>query len=669
MPFGLTKPSDTSRERTVRVLLPLPLGDGYDYLVPPELSIEIGQFVTVPLGKKESVGVVWAEGSGEVSSSKLKAIKSVFDLEPLPEVTRSFVDWVASYTLTPPGLILKMVMGGQLRPLKDKDKIDDPLPDPDYALRHFSPEQQEAVSQLVTDVQSGGFTVTLLDGVTGSGKTEVYAEALAQCFRSGKQALVLLPEIAMTAALFQRLTDRFGIAPTLWHSELTDKQRRLNWHAIKQGKAKFILGARSALFLPYHDLGLIVVDEEHEGAYKQEEGVIYHGRDMAVVRGHLGKIPVVLASATPSLETLHNVEQGKYKHLILQSRFGKARMPHLELIDLRYEKMNAQTFIAPPLLEALSKTIANGQQSMLFLNRRGYAPLTLCRACGHRLQCPSCTSWLIEHKRTSRLHCHQCGYSTALPRACPACEAEDKFAACGPGIERIAEEIAATLPQARFAVMASDTMDGPKGAEDLIRQMEDHELDLLIGTQIMAKGYHFPRLTLVGVIDADLGLAGGDPRAAERTFQLLQQVAGRSGRAEDAGTVYLQTTNPDHPVMKALIKGDRDAFMRAEMRERQTYHLPPFGRLAGITVSGEDRTQVVQLAQHIAATAPQDGRMKILGPAPAPFAVLRGKTRYRLTIQAQKNVNVSAAIAAWLAPLTIPRTLKVQVDIDPYSFL
>ena len=663
------KPCETRSQRTVRVLLPLPLGHGYDYLVPPDLSIKIGSFVTVPLGKKESLGIVWDNGEGAVEASKLKAIKAILDLEPLPKATRAFVDWVAGYTLTPPGSILKMLLGGQLRPLKEKDKLEYPLPDPTHRVREFSSEQQKAVQSLVDDVLASKYAVTLLDGVTGSGKTEVYAEALAACFKEGKQGLVLLPEIAMTAALFDRLTDRFGVAPTLWHSGLSEKQRRLNWNAIKQGKAKFILGARSALFLPYENLGVIVVDEEHEAAYKQEEGVIYHGRDMAVVRAHLGQIPIILASATPSLETLHNVQQGKYKHLVLQSRFGKARMPKIELIDLRHEKMSAQSFISPPLLDNLKKTIESGHQSMLFLNRRGYAPLTLCRACGNRLQCPSCTSWLIEHKRTGRLHCHQCGYSTALPKVCPSCEAEDKFAACGPGIERIAEEVAAQLPNARFAIMASDTLDGPQAAEALVKQMADHELDLLIGTQIMAKGYHFPRLTLVGVIDADLGLTGGDPRAAERTFQLLQQVAGRSGRAEDKGTVFLQTTNPDHPVMRALIKGDRDAFMRAEMRERQNYHLPPFGRLAGLTVSGTDRKQVIQVAQMLAAAAPQNDRMRILGPAPAPFVLLRGKTRYRLSVQAARTVNLPAAIEAWISPLLIPRSIKLQIDIDPYSFL
>ncbi|HAX91492.1 MAG TPA: primosomal protein N' [Rhodospirillaceae bacterium] len=654
---------------TVRVLLPLPVGDGYDYLVPDNLSIENGSFVTVPFGRKETIGIVWGEGSGGIEVSKLKPIKGVLDLTPLDATTRRFVDWVAGYTLTPAGSILKMVLGGQLRELKDKDKLSDALPDPDHGTPTLTADQHTAATKLVEAVKKNAFSVTLLDGVTGSGKTEVFCEAIAQCLKEGRQALVLLPEIAMTAALFSRLEKRFGIAPTLWHSNITEKQRRLNWHAIKQGKARFILGARSALFLPYDNLGLIVVDEEHEGAYKQEEGVIYHGRDMAVVRGNLGHVPVILASATPSLETMHNVQQGKYQHVVLKSRFGEAAMPAINIIDLRHEKMPSQSFISDPLLEALTQTLAAGQQAMLFLNRRGYAPLTLCRACGNRLQCPSCTSWLIEHKRTSRLHCHQCGYSTKLPDVCPACGAEDKFAACGPGIERIAEEIAERLPAARTAIMASDTLDGAKAAEALIKQMDDHEIDLLIGTQIMAKGYHFPRLTLVGVIDADLGLSGGDPRAAERTFQLLQQVAGRSGRAEDAGTVYLQTTQPDHPVMQALIKGERDAFMKAEMRERQNYHLPPFGRLATITIAGEDRAQVVKVAQMIAAAAPQNKNMRILGPAPAVFAILRGKIRYRLMIQAARNVALSPAIQAWLAPLTIPRTIKVQIDIDPYSFL
>jgi len=675
---------------TVAVLMPLPLSDAYDYL--PEIdSAPKGAIVEVPIGKKQSVGVIWGPGAGGVSEEKLKPILRALDLPPLPEVTRAFVDWVADYTVTPPGAVLKMVFGSpRLLQLKKNDVVASPPPDPDHHAPELTAEQKKAADILIEKVggsrleargssknspvsslrpPASSFSVTLLDGVTGSGKTEVYCEAIAACFRAGKQALVLLPEIAMTAALLDRFKERFGIAPTQWHSELSEKQRRLNWHAIARGEAKFIVGARSALFLPYPDLGLIVVDEEHEAAYKQEEGVIYHARDMAVVRGHLGGIPVILSSATPSLETLHNVQQKKYGHVTLLHRYGKAKMPHIELVDLRQFKLPAQNFISPPLLEALQQTIAGGHQAMLFLNRRGYAPLTLCRACGHRLNCPNCTSWLIEHKQFHKLQCHHCNFTMPLPEKCPNCGAEGRFAACGPGVERIAEEVKAVLPEARFAIMASDTLPGPKAAEELVHQMANQELDILIGTQVMAKGYHFPRLTLVGVVDADLGLAGGDPRAAERTFQLLQQVAGRSGRGSDPGRVLLQTTAPDHPVMQALLKGDRDAFMAAEMKERTAYHLPPMSRLASVTVSGRDVKKVIALANELAAAAPQDDKLRILGPAPAPFAMLRGRYRHRLLIQAPRNVDLPKLLRQWTGAVKIPHALRVLVDVDPYSFL
>jgi primosomal protein N' (replication factor Y) len=344
-------------------------------------------------------------------------------------------------------------------------------------------------------------------------------------------------------------------------------------------------------------------------------------------------------------------------------------MPAIELVDMRKYKMTAQEFISPPLFGGLKKTIADGQQAMLFLNRRGYAPLTLCRGCGHRLQCPQCTSWLTEHKKSERLHCHHCGFTMKLPDRCPSCDAVGKFAACGPGVERVAEEVKKRLPEARFAVMASDTLDSPQAAQDLVDKMANRELDILIGTQIMAKGYHFPRLTLVGVVDGDLGLAGGDPRAAERTFQLLQQMAGRSGRGSDAGRVLLQTTSPEHPVMQAIIKGDRDAFMDTELREREAYRLPPYWRLASLTVSGDDMNAVIKAAQGLATNAPQSDQLRILGPAPAPFAMLRGKYRHRLMIQAPRSVNLSSVLRHWLANVKLPRNLRLLVDIDPYSFL
>ena len=655
---------------TTRVLLPLPLAEAYDYLSLGDLPPAPGTIVIVPFGSRQMTGVVWGKSHSTLPFSKLKQITSVVDLPPLPDSIRSFIDWVANYTVTPAGAVLKMVFGSMkiIQP-KRNDQFTNTPPDPDWHQPDLSEDQKKAAHNLVAKVTAGIFSVTLLDGVTGSGKTEVFCEAIAQALRNDRQALVLLPEIAMTAALIDRFAARFGVRPVEWHSELSEKQRRINWHAIMHGEAKFILGARSALFLPYADLGLIVVDEEHESAYKQEEGVIYHGRDMAVVRASVGRIPIILSSATPSLETAFNVQQGKYDHVTLLQRFGKAAMPHIATIDIREQNLSSREFISPPLFEALQKTIQDKKQSMLFLNRRGYAPLTLCRACGNRLKCPYCTSWLIEHKHSKRLHCHHCDFSMKLPDRCPSCSAENKFAACGPGVERVAEEIKRKLPDARVAIMASDTLDGPKGAQKLVDQMEQSELDILIGTQIMAKGYHFPRLTFVGVIDADLGLSGGDPRAAERTFQLLQQVAGRSGRAEDAGRVMLQTTSPQHPVMQALIKGDRNAFMTAELQEREAYHLPPFWRLASITVAGVDIKQVIGLADRLAAKAPQDAMIKVLGPAPAPFAMLRGRYRHRLMLQAPRNVNLSAVIRQWLALVTIPHSLKVMVDIDPYSFL
>jgi primosomal protein N' (replication factor Y) len=662
-------PAEPVSGDTVRVMLPVPVGNGYDYLYRGKYPPADGSLVEVPFGQRSLIGIVWGKGLGDVAASKLKSVYGVLDVLPLPEVSRTFTDWVANYTLTPPGLIAKMVLGGTFKPLKARDRVPVTAINPDHHQPQLSGSQRTAATELIAMVQAASFNTALLDGVTGSGKTEVYCEAVAEALRLGRQALILLPEIAMTAALIDRFTARFGERPIEWHSELPLRQRRLNWHAIASGKAKFVVGARSALFLPYPELGVIIVDEEHESAYKQEEGVIYHGRDMAVVRANLGNIPVVLASATPSLETMQNVEQGKYRHIKLQERFGKAIMPAIAAVDLRLEKMPVQSYLSDPVIKGLEQAVAQGQQAMLFLNRRGYAPLTLCRRCGHRLNCPNCTSWLIEHKATGRLQCHHCDYSSFLPKHCPSCQAEGSFAACGPGVERVAEEVKRRLPNIRFALMASDLIAGPKGAEDLVHQMNDHAIDLLIGTQIMAKGYHFPRLTFVGVVDADLGLSGGDPRAAERTFQLLQQVAGRAGRAQDPGHVLLQTTAPEHPVMKALIAGDRDAFYHAEMRERQIYRLPPFSRLASITVSSLDQKEALHTAEDIAAAAPINERLRVLGPAPPPFALLRGRHRMRLMVQADKSIALSAVIRDWLRQVKTARQAKVVVDIDPYSFL
>ncbi|WP_343717959.1 primosomal protein N' [Inquilinus sp.] len=719
---------------TVRVLLPLPLAEAYDYAVPEGLDLAPGSYVEVPLGRLRRVGVIWGPGTGQVARARLKPVLHRFDLPPLPEVARNFIDRVARYTLSPPGAVLRMTLSstGALEPPKpivayrradlppEGAKLSaarrrvlgvledgparlpaelareagcgtavikgmaeaglletvllpgfDPVPQPDLSRPRavLGETQREAADRLIDAVADGGYSTTLLDGVTGSGKTEVYFEAVAAALAAGKQVLVLLPEIALSAHWLDRFAARFGVRPTEWHSELTSVQRRRNWRAVAFGEARVVVGARSALFLPYPDLGLIVVDEEHESAFKQEDGVVYQARDMAVLRGHLGGFPVVLASATPSLETLANVEAGRYGALELPSRHGTARLPSVTAIDMRRESPPRGRFLSPTLREAVVETLAAGEQAMLFLNRRGYAPLTLCRHCGHRLECPHCTAWLVEHRLAGRLECHHCGHRAPLPKTCPSCQAEGSFAACGPGVERIAEEVDATLPEARWQIVASDTFSGPQAIADLTADLASGAVNLLIGTQILAKGHHFPGLTLVGVVDADLGLAGGDLRAAERTWQLLHQVGGRAGRGEKPGRVLLQSFMPDHPVMQTLVADDRDGFLASEAEARRSRGLPPYGKLVALIVSGPDRGAVDRVAQDLGRAAPQGDGMMVLGPADAPLAMLRGRHRRRLLLKADRRIGVQSLVAEWVSRVQVPGTVRVQVDIDPYSFL
>jgi primosomal protein N' (replication factor Y) len=542
-------------------------------------------------------------------------------------------------------------------------------PDPEHPGPALSDAQAEAAAALRAAVAAQAFSVTLLDGVTGSGKTEVYHEAIAECLRQGRQALVLLPEIALSSQWLDRFGARFGTAPAVWHSDLSSRTRRLTWRAVAEGAAPVVVGARSALFLPFPDLGLVVVDEEHETAFKQEDGVIYHARDMAVVRARLCAATTVLVSATPSLETMANVEAGRYRHATLPTRHGGARLPTVTTIDMRATPPERGRFLSPPLIAAVNATLAQGEQAMLFLNRRGYAPLTLCRHCGHRMACPNCTAWLVEHRALRRLQCHHCGHAIPIPEACPACGAAHSLAAVGPGVERITEEAAALFPEARRLVMASDTLPGPHAAGAAARAIAAREVDLVVGTQIVAKGWHFPHLTLVGVVDADLGLAGGDLRAAERTVQLLHQVAGRAGRAEAPGQVLLQTFSPEHPVMQTLVAGDLAAFMAQEAAQRRPGNWPPYGRLAAIIVSADRAEDADALARDIGTAAPRGDGLVVLGPAPAPLTVLRGRHRRRLLLKTRRDVPVQPILRAWLARITVPRGARVDVDVDPVSFL
>jgi primosomal protein N' (replication factor Y) (superfamily II helicase) len=731
------------------VLAPVAVDTAYSYRIPAELDLRPGDFVEVPLGSRHTTGVIWAVHAG-AGGDNLKAIASVRDWARLRKPLRDLIDWVSRWTLAPRGMVLRMatrapeaadppapkfgvqktgkaptrstparervlaaLADGALLPksalaeaaecgpgvidsLVDDGALEvvalppEPLaliPNPEFAPAKLEPDQAEAAQALVAAVESQTFSASLLEGVTGSGKTEVYFEAVAAALRLGKQALILLPEIALTAQFLDRFAARFGTPPAEWHSGAPARRRERLWGGVASGEVRVVAGARSALFLPFAELGVIIVDEEHEGAYKQEEGVSYHARDMAVVRARLENAPVILASATPSIETRVNAEQGRYRWLKLSSRFGERAMPVLAAVDLRREGPPRGRWLSPRLIAGVEEGLAHGEQSLLFLNRRGYAPLTLCRTCGHRFQCPNCATWLVEHRFRRALVCHHCGHVEKRPDLCPTCQEADSLTACGPGVERLAEEAQALFPQARLLVLSSDF---PGGLEPLRRQLEEAAkgaYDILIGTQLVAKGHNFPLLTLVGIVDADVGLANGDPRAAERTFQMLQQATGRAGRGDKPGRALLQTWQPEHPVIAALLSGDAERFYQQETQERRRGGMPPFGRLAGIVVSGTDRGAAEAHARALARAAfslgPSDrwrlapvggelheGEIQLLGPAEAPIAMLRGRHRFRLAVKAPRSADLQGFLRALLAAAPPPRGgVRVAVDVDPQSFM
>ena len=700
-----------------------------------ETGCGLGDFVEVPLGPRKMLGVVWGPGEGSFDAAKLRPVTRVLEARPMRAELRSFLARAADYTLTPLPAMLRLAtrapdlgappgtrrvyqlagpvpnkltearlrviealrdFGGAAVTLGElceaaacsssvvkglvsagvlvETAAPRDLPFPDLIPQggpQLQGDQVAAADALVAALAHGGYGTTLLKGVTGSGKTEVYLEAVVEALRQGRQALVLLPEIALTAEFLTRVEARFGARPAEWHSGVTQTERRRVWRMVSEGQAQMVVGARSALFLPFQQLGLIVVDEEHDTSYKQDDGVHYNARDMAVLRASICGAQVVLASATPSLESWANADQGKYLRLDLSSRFGAAELPEMRALDLRHEKLPANRWISDPLADAITARCAAGEQSLLFLNRRGYAPVTVCRACGHQVGCDACDARMVEHRFLGRLVCHQCGATKPVPQACPSCGVEGRMAPVGPGVERLAEEVADRFPEARLAILSSDLFGSARALKARIEQIAQGEADIIIGTQIVAKGHNFPLLTLVGVIDADLGLQGSDLRAAERTFQLMRQVAGRAGRSGDRkGLALLQTHQPDHPVIRAILGGNEEAFWRAEAAERRAAGVPPYGRMAGIVLSGTDVAQVFDFGAELAR---RDGPLQrigaqVFGPAPAPVARVRGRHRVRLLIKAEKTAPIQPAIADWLAQLKPPGDLRISVDIDPQSF-
>ncbi len=703
-----------------------------DYRVPQGMEVEFGSVVAAPLGPRQVVGIVWEPdrlAADEVPDSKLRPLLEVLPVPPLAEPLRRLIEWCADYYVAPIQAVARMALTsaalrgggtvteyrltgaepGRMTPqraaaiealqgeqatirelsslagvsegvlrgmvnagLLEAVRVDVDRPfrraDPDFETPGLSPDQQAAADMFVAAVRGHKFAPFLLDGVTGSGKTECYFEGVAEALRLGRQVLVLLPEIALTENFLRRFEARFGAPPVLWHSSLKASERRRAWRAIISGQAQVVVGARSALFLPYANLGLIVVDEAHEVSFKQEDGVRYNARDVAVIRARFEAVPVVLASATPALESMQLAEAGVYQRVVLQDRFGGAQLPEISVVDLRTESPERGRWLAPRLVAEMRERLERGEQSLLFLNRRGYAPLTLCRHCGYRFQCPNCSAWLVEHRLSRRLACHHCGHEVASPSQCPECATEDCLVACGPGVERIADEVKELLPDARVAVVTSDTLNTPDKIAEFVASAEVGLVDVIVGTQLVTKGYHFPELTLVGVVDADLGLEGGDLRAGERSYQQIAQVSGRAGRGEKTGEVLIQTRHPEAPVIAALASGDRDAFYAAEAEARRDAGAPPFGRWAAIIVSSEDDAEAREAARQIGAARPNLPDIDVHGPAPAPMQLLRGRHRYRLLLNARRSSELQRVIREWLGPLRFPQGVRVGVDIDPYSF-
>lgn len=717
--------------RIASVLIPMPLPEAFDYEAPEGMALAPGDQVAVPLGPRLMRGVVAAIRDGHGGNRPLKQVAERLDEPPLPPGALEFVQWAARYSVDAPGQPLAIALRGARAPkpkpvrmleatgrapgrttpartkvleaatgpmtaadlaraagvsagvvkglldegclaerLVTEDAAFDP---PDLARKgsELNASQAASAGALAAMVRAGGFSVALLDGVTGSGKTEVYLEAAAAALAADPEAqvLILLPEIALTQAVIARVTHRFGARPGEWHSDVAPPARRRVWEAVASGTCRIVVGARSALFLPFRKLRLIVVDEEHDSSFKQEDGFIYQGRDLAVARGKIEGAAVVLASATPSLETLRNAEAGRYRWLRLSARHGTARLPDIELIDLKATPPEHGRWLSPPLVAAMAETYGRGEQTLLFLNRRGYAPLVLCRACGERMTAPDTDSWLVEHRYSGRLVCHLTGFSMPKPSACPHCGAKDSLVSIGPGVERVEEEARQLFPQARIAVFSSDTVFDAREARRLVEAMAAGDIDILVATQAAAKGHNFPKLTLVGVVDADLGLRGGDLRAAERTYQLLAQATGRAGRKDRPGRALLQTYAPEHPVMQALKAQDRDAFVEAEMAEREAAGLPPFGRLAAVIASGPDAAQLDAFTQAMAQAAPNTPGVEVYGPADAPLGLVRGRRRKRFLVRADRGVDLSAYMAAWRARVRPPGQIRVAIDIDPYSFL
>ncbi len=648
--------------QVAKILLPLAKLFPLDYLVPNEMRLVIGDLVVVPFRNKELTGIIW--DLSDKIPEKLDKIKSIKQKVPLDfSINQQMIDlirWVATYYLSELGSIAKLVLPVDIgeKPIKIKHQEISS----NFTLPPLSLDQQNALTLLKESKKP-----SIIKGVTGSGKTEIYFHLLADYLKQDKQILIMLPEIALSQQIISRFTSRFGFEPVIWNSSVTKAQKKMILRGVLSDKIKIIIGARSSLFLPYNNLGLIIIDEEHDSSYKQDDGVLYNARDVAVLRANLSKIKIILCSATPSIETIFNVSNNKYQLITLVNRYQRAILPEIQIIDMKKEKLSKNCYLSNKLIESIKIKLADKEQILLFLNRRGYSPLMLCKICGYRFTCNACSSWLVVHKSSKKLECHHCGYQSKIHTSCPDCFEKDSLTLCGPGIERIEEEIKSIFPNRIIAVISKDYPQKPEKIRELLDKMEKSEIDILIGTQMITKGYHFPNLTLVGVIDADLGaISSGDLRASERYYQLLQQVGGRAGREDKKGLVLMQTYYPDNMIFNHIQNGG-DQFLQYELAIRQEMNMPPFTKMASIILSGKNEYKLLEFAKNFVNIVPKSSA-RILGPSSALMSKLAGKFRYRILVIVDRRFNLQKFLQTWLNLIKIPSAYHLRIDIDPKNF-
>ncbi len=634
----------------------------FDYYTKQECSV--GSLVKIPFRNKEILGVIVGEEKSEFPKEKLKNTIDVVKDFVFSQDQINFMKFVSYYTMASIGNVLKLAIPVEFS-IEDSEGTK-----PEKITTQLTElnESQKDASEFMISKMNNRHEVFVLDGITGSGKTETYSALIKKILEEESgQVLIMMPEITLTNQFITRFEKIVGIKPDVWHSEVTPKVKKDLLSKIMTGKSRFVIGARSGLFLPFKELKLIVVDEEHDTSYKQEDGIVYNARDMAVACGHFNKIPVVLSSATPSIETIHNIAKGKYHRVKLESRYGGATLPEINIVDMSKSGLDKGKWISKQLKKKVEEYLIKDKQVMLFLNRRGYAPITLCKSCGHKETCKNCSTFLVAHKSNNSLLCHYCGYKKYIQSDCSECDEKDSLINCGPGVERIAEEVESLWPDEKYIVVTKDSLEKDKDGET-ISSILNKDVRIIIGTQILSKGHHFPALDLVGVIDADIGLFGADLRASERTYQLLTQVSGRAGR-ETKGEVIVQTYYPSNPIVKALQEGKRDDFYDLEIQSRKDINMPPFNRLVGVVLSDRNESRLEEVAHNLAKQVEYNETISVLGPVLAPIYYVRGRYRYRFLVKSPYGSKVQDYVNKWISKVKLPSTTRMKIDVDPYNFM